>query len=135
MKAGLRVSRPSYGNGKEVISLSIGCESSGCQIIELEVGLADFAKALTGQQSEADISFIVSKDGFSNIGKKREVLKLPIEKPDSWGYKPEREQIEQELERLGYLPEWQLWQDGRDSQQNVRGFHNVVLCKFNNPQS
>lgn len=126
-----RISRPSYSDGREKVDLTLTCNKSGVRIIQAEINLDDFTKALMGQESGADLSFLIGQKGFDLIGKTREVYKYSIAKPDDWGYcKPTRDQIESELTLLGLLPDWELWQDGLSTQQNKRGYHNVVLCKY-----
>ena len=82
------------------------------------------------REVDADIDYLISSALFENIGKQKEVLRVTITKPDNWGYKPTLKQIEDYLLEHKYLPEWVLWQDGLDSQQNSKGVHNVVLCKY-----
>lgn len=129
-KAELRISRPMYGDGKEAIEIAVSCAHSSVKIMTLEVPLSDFTKALTSESVVVDVQSIISQEGLKLVGKEREVLRLAIDKPESWDWRPTREQVAGELASLGYLNEWDLWQDGLRTQQNVRGKHNVILCKY-----
>ena len=129
-QATLRISNPSGGNIEDVISIQIGCKSSRHEIITIEIAFKDFTKALMSREVDADIDYLISSALFENIGKQKEVLRVTITKPDNWGYKPTLKQIEDYLLEHKYLPEWVLWQDGLDTQQNSKGVHNVVLCKY-----
>lgn len=129
-KANVRISRPMYGCGKERIEIEIGCKSSGNEIISVQIALDDFSKILTGQSRTGDINFLVKEEHFKLLGKTREILRVSIDKPDSWNWKPTREQVGKELHTMGYLPDWILWQDGLDTQQNDQGKHNVILCRY-----
>lgn len=129
-KAELRISRPVYGNEREAIEITVSCKHSRLEVITLELSLEDFTKVITSQNVTADVQSIISEENFNLVGKKREVLRVGIDKPDPWGWKPTREQVVVELASLGYLNEWSLWDDGLGTQQNDRGKHNVILCKY-----
>jgi hypothetical protein len=129
--AKILISQPTYNDGREVVSLTINCDDSRKQLIELEIGLADFTRCLGSREVSARVRNIVDKDDFQSLGKKKVIKQVSIRIPDdSWGYRPDREDIVAELDRSGYFPEWELWQDGRKTQQNMSGYHNVILCKY-----
>ena len=68
-RAYLTISRPSYGGGKEAISLSIVDAASGVEFVELEIPLDDFTKCLTGNP-RPDIPMITRR--LDLVGKRRE---------------------------------------------------------------
>lgn len=68
MKGNLTISRPTYGNGKEKIRISIRDQLSRNQFLEIEVGYAEFATILTGL-SEVEVDFQVNN--LENVGKTR----------------------------------------------------------------
>ena len=69
MKQGrITISRPSYGDGRQKVEIRIGDESSGIEFLEIEIGLAEFAAAITGQ---GYVHCEYEARGLANIGKQR----------------------------------------------------------------
>lgn len=79
MKGRIHISRPSYGSGKEAICIEVIDESSGVQFIELEMALADFTKAVTGQ-AHVDVEFELR--GVDLVGMVRENKTEEVYMPD-----------------------------------------------------
>jgi hypothetical protein len=76
-KAELSISRPSYGDGREKMSIQITDEDSKTRFIELEIDLSEFTKALTGLVVSCDME----TNKLERIGKKQEAMKIEFELP------------------------------------------------------
>lgn len=76
----LTISRPSNGSGRRYITIRIHDELSGTEVIDLEIGLEEFAEAVTGMgyvpcEFELQAEF---------AGKKREIKRVLVECGESW---------------------------------------------------
>lgn len=63
----LSISRPSWGDGRETISITIEDKVSGIEFAKVHVGYSEFACALTGQ---SQMSCMVEVCGLENVGKR-----------------------------------------------------------------
>ncbi len=79
MEGKITISRPCYGDGREVISIRVKDNTSRTRFLDIEIKLDDFTRAVTGQ-SEMPIEFAVN--GLDRVGKKkiteRRSLKMPF---------------------------------------------------------
>ncbi|HAT1526563.1 TPA: hypothetical protein PC505_002452 [Morganella morganii] len=66
MKGKITITRPSYGDGREVINIQVRDGMSRIKFLEVEIDLADFSKVLTGL-SETDCKLSVK--GLDKVGK------------------------------------------------------------------
>ncbi|WOL24316.1 hypothetical protein fHeYen801_106 [Yersinia phage fHe-Yen8-01] len=64
----LSISRPSYGDGKEVISIQIRDVASQNTVVDVEISYADFAMCLTGL---SHVDAVSTFKGLANVGKVR----------------------------------------------------------------
>jgi hypothetical protein len=48
MKGKITITRPSYSDSRRAISITMHDESSGTQFLDVEIGMAEFAEAITG---------------------------------------------------------------------------------------
>lgn len=128
MKAKLTISRPTFGDGKEVIAIHVKDASSGVEIAELHIGYAEFTQALTGQsEMECDINRILSEANLHKIGKKKIVANAYCER--TWK-KDEQEEIVLKDFAENYSKDgWELYSDGTTTQQNGED-HKYTLVKW-----
>ena len=84
LKGRISITRPSYSNGKEVICIELDDDRSHCRVIEVELGYADFTRALMGQ-GYIPCEFEVYPGGIKNLGKVSEVKTVSIGFDDSPG--------------------------------------------------
>lgn len=78
-KAALTISRPSYSNGKQKISISVEDVDAVIDFLEIEIDLDEFARCITGlgmAKCEMEVR------GLKNVGKKRESMDIVFEMPD-----------------------------------------------------
>ena len=68
IKCNLHIGRPQGGNGPEVMTIEVTDRASNIQFLHLEVPLADFMKALTGQFITEVTGEVI---GLSKVGKTR----------------------------------------------------------------
>ena len=84
-KAKLSISRPSYGDDRKKIKISIEDSDAIITFLDIEIDLADFAKCITGL-GMVDCDMEVR--GLENVGKKRESMPIVFEMPSvGWGMK------------------------------------------------
>lgn len=62
LKGELSISRPQFSDGRDVIHINLIDERAGSQAVEIHIGLADFAKALTGM-GHVDCDFDFNDSG------------------------------------------------------------------------
>ena len=79
LKGKISINRPSYSDidHPEVITIELTDATSGCRFLEVEIGVAEFAKALTGL-SYTDCEFELNA---KNVGKVHEhqVVIVPVD--------------------------------------------------------
>lgn len=68
IKCKLHIGRPQGGNRPEVMTIEVTDKSSNIRFLNLEVPLADFMKALTGQFISEVVGEVI---GLSEVGKTR----------------------------------------------------------------
>ncbi len=66
MKGKITISRPSYGDGRDVINIQVRDDVSRIKFLDVEIDCADFARALTGL-SETNCELTVR--GLKSVGK------------------------------------------------------------------
>ncbi|EMF8482790.1 hypothetical protein V4E48_004105 [Morganella morganii] len=66
MKGKITISRPSYGDGRDVINIQVRDNVSRIKFLDIEIDCADFARAVTGL-SETDCRLSVR--GLDSVGK------------------------------------------------------------------
>ncbi|HCM63746.1 MAG TPA: hypothetical protein DIT05_14570 [Morganella sp. (in: Bacteria)] len=66
MKGKITISRPSYGDGRDVINIQVRDDVSRIKFLDVEINCADFARALTGL-SETNCELTVR--GLKSVGK------------------------------------------------------------------
>lgn len=64
----ITISRPSYGDGKELILIRLRDEASRSNFVEVQLGYKEFTQALTGL-SEVECKSVVQN--LQNVGKER----------------------------------------------------------------
>ena len=78
LPAEINIARPSYSDGRKLITIQITDKKSGCGAVAIEIGYAEFAQALTGLGA-VDCQMTFNDSGV--IGKKyeykQEVVKIP----------------------------------------------------------
>lgn len=100
LKGNLTISRPSYGNGKEVITIQIVDERSRERFVTVEISYADFTRALTGA-SEIPCDLVIKR--LERIGMKKETLPLEFLIPkDAYHNKDKAMQIANEQTPEGW---------------------------------
>lgn len=69
MKGSITISRPSYGDGRELIVVQIRDGDSGERFLDVEIGYNDYAKLITGQ---SEIPCDLKVRNLDHVGKVRE---------------------------------------------------------------
>ena len=78
-KAALTISRPSYGNDIEKISITVRDVDAKIAFLEIEIDLDEFTRCITGlSMAECEMEVY----GLQNVGKKREYMDIVFEMPD-----------------------------------------------------
>ena len=115
----------------ESIVITISDKSSRLQVTEIEMDLKDFALAITGLGAcKALFNSTPSQFLIDNIGKKREIKSILIDKPFSYDSENRRIEINKSIKESGELKDgWMLFSDGTRSQQHGKK-HKVILYRF-----
>lgn len=96
------ISRPVYGDGKEVISIQVRDVNSRTTFVEVEIPLENFSKAITGL-AETECDFKVHH--LDRVGKKKVTKSLDIPMPyESRFCKETAAKLAMELSPYGYTP-------------------------------
>lgn len=82
-KGSITLSRPHWGNGKEVIQITIKDRKSRKRFLTGEIDLNTFAKMMTGL-SEVDID--LELHGLEAVGKFKETMKVEAPMPKHYSY-------------------------------------------------
>ena len=80
LKGAISIGRPSYGDGKELITIQVRDDLSRTRFADIEIGLADFVKALTGL---AEVPIVMQVRGLDNVGKIKETKSLVFQVHDA----------------------------------------------------
>lgn len=96
MKGTITISRPSYGDGRQKISIQVKDVLSKTRFLEIEIDYDKFAQLITGL-SELDCDLTVK--GLQNVGKTLETKPFSFPFPDR-NYTNGREEAAKEAERL-----------------------------------
>lgn len=99
-KGKITIGRPSRGDGKECMTITMVDDASKGQFLEVELSLEDFTRAISGQ-ARIDCTFTVR--GLAHVGKHRVCEDRRVAEPD--GYL-NREQLEQWLLDNCQEPGW-----------------------------
>ena len=83
MKGSITITSPTFGDGKEVISIQVKDETSRIRFLEVEIGYSDFTECLLGR---SEIKCELKTRGLHNIGKNKETDKIEFKMPDGKGY-------------------------------------------------
>lgn len=77
MKGNITISRPSYGDGRKIITIQVKDHDAVARFLDIEISYENFAQLITGL-SEVDIDFTVRD--LDHVGKTREIkpLMFPI---------------------------------------------------------
>lgn len=75
MNGKISISCPSYGDGRQAISISIEDTASRIEFLEIEIPLAGFAEAITGLSS---VPMTFETRGLEYVGLKRETQRFPV---------------------------------------------------------
>lgn len=77
LKGSLIMSRPSYSDGREAMSIRLTDEDAGVGVVEIEMSHPEFVKALTSSNGECEFEF----NDTGTVGKlrerKQEIVVLP----------------------------------------------------------
>jgi hypothetical protein len=79
VKVKMTITRPSYGDNKQRISITVTDNASHIQFLDLEMKLDDFACMMTGL---AHVEAIGEARGLENVGKTKESKELIFELPN-----------------------------------------------------
>jgi hypothetical protein len=87
-KAELSISRPSYGDGRRKIAISVTDEDARIKFLEIEIDLDNFAECLTGL---SNVQCDMEVRGLHNVGKviEKDTLEFRL-REDSWYNQEER---------------------------------------------
>lgn len=132
-KSGARVSisRP-HGSGKDYIRLEIDDNRSSITLVELEIDLESFAKALTGLQSvPATYLQCIDENDIHKINKRKVTEHVYCNRLSSVSSTKEdqRAEVFKHFNHVYRSQGWELWSDGTRSQQRSDE-HRYVICKY-----
>ena len=132
MKAKVTISKISNTKGIGEIAITINDKESGLRVVTVRMSLLDFADCITGLGNcDADYMFRPTEYTVQNIGKKREIKRVGIEKTEKILTKEmmkdyvRNKLIEEDVFEDG----WHLYDDGTRSQQNTQK-HIAVLVRY-----
>lgn len=83
LKGRLTISRPTYSDGRKLISIKVEDDKSDLEFLEVLISYESFTRAITGQ-GFIEVGFILK--GRENIGKTKETKDLVFEVPESSKY-------------------------------------------------
>ena len=82
IKGKITVSRPSYGDGREKIEITIEDRNAVISFLEIHMNLDDFAKCITGEYVDCEFE----ARGLDNVGKVRETKTIKFKIADDYIY-------------------------------------------------
>ena len=131
---GAKVTISKMGNTKGIgeIAITINDKESGLRVVTVRMSLLDFADCITGLGNcDADYMFRPTEYTVQNIGKKREIKRVGIEKPEKiLTKKMMSDYVLNKLIEAGEFKDgWHLHDDGTRSQQNAQK-HIAVLVRY-----
>jgi len=115
-----------------VIAITITDDSSGLQIVEVEMSPENFVECLTGlAYAPATFLSLIDKKIYENVGRKRETKTIFVDKPSLYADAESRKkEVLKSVEGSGELRDgWMLHSDGIGTQQPTDR-HAVVLYRF-----
>jgi hypothetical protein len=86
LKGQLTISRPSFGDGRELIEITVKDCGSRTSFLKLSISYADFAECITGM---SNVTCSLETRGLHNVGKVRETKPLTFKMPSRYGDKEE----------------------------------------------
>lgn len=120
------ITRRGMVKGSGTIHIKIEDVASGLIIAGLDMDPYEFAECITGVSSCNAVATVVPNEyGAARFGKKKQVetVYVPVESrltkdtPESFFDK--------------FIPEgWELWNDGLSTQQDQKGVHKIVICRY-----
>lgn len=123
--------RASSRTGK--INITIEDDTSQLRIVEVEMGLSDFAECLTGLGScRAELVSIPNHYSTERYGKRKVVehVLMPKEDIDYFNKESASNTVNQHFMENYEAAGWELWNDGCSSQQPERVMHQYIICKY-----
>ncbi|GAA0586370.1 hypothetical protein ACFQH5_20455 [Halomonas salifodinae] len=116
------ISRPSRGDGREVMTIKVIDTTSRLPVVEFDMPLDDFMKCLTGQaEMPAEVTRFTPEDKRNFLGMTR--VNRTVECGRVHGKEEQREVVLRHFATLE--PGWYLFSDGTGSQQ--RGEHHQYI--------
>lgn len=116
------------------LRIEIEDDNSGYRVIQIKVNLDDMMRALTGFScQDCEIEYFAAPKAYARLGKKKETKVIEMELPEGINSKYGNEEKIKDLINLYLLehyPDWEIWCNGMKVQQNKRGFHRIVICRY-----
>lgn len=129
--ANITIGKRSNTKDEGCITITISDESSGLRVVEIEMDFKEFAQVMTGlAYCKGKYRFMPNEFVTTNIGKKREVKDIYIDKPESYEKDKNKKHVAESIDKSGVLKDgWMLFDDGLRSQQPSKK-HRVTLYRF-----
>jgi len=130
MEAHVTISR----NNQDEIRITIGDRSGGLRVVEVKMGLKDFALAVTGLgYAKAEFAFVPNQFLVDNILKEKQVIPMFVDKVKSFNKEDQIEAVKSEFIKAGWSEDgWMVFDDGTRTQQHG-GRHKALLYRFVDP--
>lgn len=128
----ITISRPSFGDGSEVICIRITDKASGVLISETTIGYSEFTEALTGVSRTACNTKVLSASDLQKVGKKKITKQMFCDKDfKGWGKEGQKIIVEKHFQENCADDGWQMFSDGTSTQQNGE-LHKYLVVKWEN---
>ena len=131
--AKVTISRPQYGDGRERMSITICDADSRVQLIELEMQLDDFTRAITGRgESPAVVTQFTKEDHYGKFGKILKTRRVECDRV-SYDKDVQKNEVIRHFNK-NHLPDgWEISSTGIDTQQHGEK-HTYVIRRWLTPE-
>jgi hypothetical protein len=128
MKGDITICRTQSSHGGQFMSIRVTDDASHIGIVELKMSLEEFARCITGQFSECEITRVPTPDTAAKFGLKKDHKRVFCEKA---GYQKDEQKarvlqdFQENWEPLG----WSINDDGTGTQQPSKE-HGYSICRW-----
>lgn len=130
-QAKITIGKRSSQVGTGTVSIEITDRTSGLRVVEVEMEYKDFTECLMGlAYCEGLFTTMPTEYSVQRYGKNKTTEKWSCDKSEVFGKDPQRNLVLYDFKKRND-GNWELWDDGTSSQQNLEK-HKYTVCKYIN---